>query len=82
MVSGGNDDAFGARLIEKDEEGIKNSPGLPHIVARSLGTESIELIEEVDRPLVPDGIKHNSQLACRLTKELTQEAVQSNGKQR
>lgn len=75
MVGGGDYEALGARLVEEDEEGTEDAPGLADVVTGALGTESIELIKEVDRPLIADGVEKKSKLAAGFAEELAEHAV-------
>ncbi|MDZ7677701.1 MAG: hypothetical protein U5K29_04020 [Acidimicrobiales bacterium] len=52
MVRGGNDDALRTGLLEEDEERVED-PAAPcaDVVARSVATRRVELVEEIDGTL-------------------------------
>ena len=58
MVGCCNDDAVGVIVFDELQEGIQHAPNFTDFVARgAIRSECIELIEQVHRPRIADGVE-------------------------
>ena len=83
MVRCRDDNAVGNVVLEKLEERVEDAPNLSDfILLGPIGTQGVELVEQVHRARGLHCVKHQSELRSRFTEVLRDQAVKLNAEQR
>ena len=70
-------------MFNELEKRVEDATNLTHFVARSpVGSEGIELVEQVNSPGLADRVEYQTKLGCRFAQVLGNQAMELNAEQR